>query len=165
MANFDSTFDYSKAIEALHKASGEQHVGMKMLKAHSATVPVEFRAHSIKAHAHLESINHEAICVLEEINRLLALPAEDKARLYEYHMTLGCSKIDFMVRVLFNSERILNGPDGKRVIADQSMSAADKSKALRELAKKYPPANDHTIGLNIVRAALKGVLVNEKPKA
>jgi len=155
MANFDSTFDYSKAIEALQKCDHEQHINMNFIQMRSPTVPVHMQAHTAKAHAHLEHVDCDVLAVLNEINRVLALPAEDKARLYEYHMTLACSKIDFMVRVLFNTDRILAGPDGKRVVADQSMSAEDKSKALRELAKKYPPAGDHTVGLNIVRSALQ----------
>jgi hypothetical protein len=128
--SFDTEFDYSPAVRALNDTISKCY---SQIESNTATItllqssvyttitsPEIDRLTTYNASHQTEITNCEAI--LDEITRIRALTAENKALIYYFYTVLGVRKSIFMTKMLFNTVAVTD-PRVLEVYSDTTSSS------------------------------------------
>ncbi len=146
--DFDTDFDYSRAIVSINEriavlTTQIDHNSNKslLLQASSYASIISNELNELSntiARDTLERDNY--IAILGEIQRIQSLSTEDKSLIYYFYTVMGINKIHYMVKLLFNTEELVN-PNVIAVYTDQITSAEVKLMVARILYEQFSISN------------------------
>jgi len=156
-SDFDSTFNYTKAIAGLNKSNQNDKANLEVIQAELDDYNTAGSAWSALTKNRVDQLTFEqkrinAIIlqrteVINEMNAIAALSQANKAALYTMYAACGDSVTGFMLRMPFNIQTALADPDVNNLLSDTTLTSQVKSRLAKLTYVKYNVNSEHSQAL------------------